>query len=138
MQAALGCDPIRAFPTDAGADLSVQITTILPKGVRVLVPTGVKVSIPEGYVGLLVPRSSISKTHITMANSVGVIDSTYRGMIMAALVYDGPKEEFVLDAGVKIVQLLIMPVALPHYVEVVHLAETVRGESGFGSTGNTV
>jgi dUTP pyrophosphatase len=128
--------PVRAHSSDAGADLLATVRTWLPKGERTLVPTGVAVSIPVGYVGLLIPRSSLSKKEIIMSNSVGVIDSDYRGEIMAALTYIGNDSDgIMLNAGERIVQLLIMPIILPKFIEVNNLDETARGEGGFGSTG---
>jgi dUTP pyrophosphatase len=128
--------PIRAHESDAGADLKVRITTHLPKLTRVLVPTGVHVEIPYGYVGFLVPRSSLSKNDIIMANSIGVIDADYRGELMVPLVYIGTNEfGTTVEENVRIAQLLVMPVALPKFIRVNELSDTVRGEGGFGSTG---
>jgi dUTP pyrophosphatase len=79
--------PKRMHPTDAGLDLKAKLDYVLRAHQRVLVGTGVHVRIPEGYVGFLFPRSSLSKKGITMTNSVGVIDSDYRGEIMASLCY---------------------------------------------------
>lgn len=130
-----GCTLKRANPTDAGADLVAKSLTMLEHSVRTLVPTGVKVAIPEGYVGLLIPRSSLSKYHITMTNSVGVIDSDYRGEIMASLMYRGPEDYFYIAAGDRIVQLVIVPIVLAQFKEVTELNTTSRGVGGFGSTG---
>lgn len=130
-----GCYPHRSNPTDAGADLVAKSLIMLEHSVRTLVPTGVKVAIPEGYVGLLIPRSSLSKQYITMTNSVGVIDSDYRGEIMASLMYKGPQDYFYLAAGDRIVQLVIVPIILAQFKEVTELNTTSRGVGGFGSTG---
>jgi dUTP pyrophosphatase len=128
--------PKRAHPSDAGADLCAKQTNWLAPFKRTLVPTGVKVSIPLGYVGLLVPRSSLSKCEIILSNSVGVIDSDYRGEILVALTYIGSNECGVTVAiGDRIAQLLIVPIMLPEFIEVAELNETVRGSNGFGSTG---
>lgn len=131
--------PVRAFASDAGLDLSSKEAVFLKPNERTLVKTGVKVRIPEGYVGLLVPRSSLSKDEIILTNSVGIIDSTYRGEILASLKYVGTEEGKVITAGQRIVQLLIVPIALPT-VEVVDEDDetwnaTDRGIGGFGSTG---
>lgn len=136
------CMPVRANPTDAGLDLRTKITTTLELGVRTLVPTGVSVKIPRGYVGLLFPRSSLSKQGITMTNSVGVIDSDYRGEILASLQFNGlPKnqDKLELPAGERIVQLVVVPI-LPVVPDVMDWSDdlwfdTERGAGGFGSTG---
>jgi dUTP pyrophosphatase len=129
------CLPNRAHPTDAGADLVAAEITFMDKGVRTLVKTGVFIEIPMGYVGLLFPRSSLSKLDITMTNSVGVIDSDYRGEIMASLMYNGNQPNYFIQQYSKIVQLVIVPIALPEFVIVKELQDTVRGTGGFGSTG---
>lgn len=128
--------PNRAFPSDAGADLVAKDTVWLQPFKRTLVPTGVHVEIPIGYVGLLFPRSSLSKQNIVMTNSVGVIDADYRGEIMASLMYIGNNEsgEHVLQRE-RIVQLVMVPIILPRFVTVDELSETERGKGGFGSTG---
>ena len=132
--------PNRAFPTDAGLDLRSKVEVILCKGERTLVGTGVQVRIPEGYVGLLLPRSSLSKKYILMTNSCGVIDSQYRGEIMASLLYHGETDWCIINKDERIVQLLIVPIALPS-LEVVSETDalwndTSRGTGGFGSTGS--
>ena len=136
------CMPVRANPTDAGLDLRAKRTYDLPINKRVLVGTGVQVKIPIGYVGLLYPRSSLSKYGITMTNSVGVIDSDYRGEIMASLMFHGIEGNCIsyeIPAGERIVQLVVTPIVLPE-LEVVDWTEnywndTKRGIAGFGSTG---
>lgn len=132
--------PTRANPTDAGLDLRCKEDTVLPSGERVLVKTGVSVRIPAYHVGLLFPRSSLSKYGITMTNSVGVIDSDYRGEVMASLMYHG--EDYIkIKKGERIVQLVIVPVLLPKPYQVNCTDEewlnTTRGAGGFGSTGKT-
>lgn len=131
--------PVRANPTDAGLDLKSRITTSLSCTERTLVPTGVYVKIPVGYVGLLIPRSSLSKNGVMLANSVGVIDSDYRGEIMAALISHNDDEPMI-NEGDRIVQLLIVPIALPAPIVAHATVEdwaktTSRGAGGFGSTG---
>lgn len=96
--------------------------------------TGIAVEIPEGFVGLLFPRSSVSKYGLVLANCVGVIDQNYRGEIKARFKKVGNGPEY--QVGDKVAQLLIMPVAEPEWVEVYSLSDTNRGSGGFGSTGN--
>lgn len=127
--------PYRAYRTDAGADLKASEDTLLTRGERVLVKTGVRVAIPEGFVGLLFPRSSLSKRGIVMTNSVGVIDSDYRGEIMASLMYTGELSHIYIDSNDRIVQLVLVPIVVPHFTVVKDLDDTVRGTGGFGSTG---
>lgn len=132
-------EPVRAFPSDAGLDLRSKTNVVLAKGNRVLVDTGVEVAIPEGYVGLLVPRSSLSKKYIVMLNSIGIIDSSYRGPLMACLSYIGPGDWVGIDKGERIVQLVIVPIATPNvlvrYLDDESWNDTARGVGGFGSTG---
>lgn len=133
--------PVRANPTDAGLDLKSAYDVTLTKGVRTLVGTGVHVKIPVNHVGLLVARSSLFKKNIILTNSVGVIDSDYRGEILASLMYLGNNETLnndwvALNRGERIVQLLVLPIALPTPVYGEQdWFDTERGVGGFGSTG---
>lgn len=99
--------------------------------------TGLAMEIPEGHVGLLFPRSSISKTALTLRNSVGVIDSGYRGEVM--LKFDR-EDRLVTDdclyhVGDRVGQIMIMPYPQVQFEEAVELSDTDRGTGGFGSTG---
>lgn len=98
------------------------------------VPLGVAVEIPEGYVMLLIPRSSTWKTPLRMPNSVGVIDSDYRGEV-CALLRNTSDYGFYAGAGERLVQGVIVPVPSVQIKEVDELSETSRGVGGFGSTG---
>ena len=93
---------------------------------------GVAVQIPEGYCGLLVSRSSLQRKGFQQANNVGIIDSDYRGELMAP--YTGPVNSSI-EAGERIAQLVIVPYFKGTPVEVECLNETERGDGGFGSTG---
>ena len=128
--------PTRAHPTDAGLDLAACETTHIAPGVVTLVPTGIAVAIPEGHVGLLAARSSLAvKKAMTLANGVGVIDSDYRGEIKIPIIpLDGCHN--LIQAGQKIAQLIILPIALPTVEVVSVLPESARGLGGFGSTGH--
>ncbi len=99
--------------------------------------TGLAIAIPEGYVGLIFPRSSISKKDLLLANSVGVIDSEYRGEIKCRFKITGTYivEESFYKAGDKIAQLIIVPFPTIELEESDELSETERGEGGFGHTG---
>lgn len=99
------------------------------------VPTGLAMAIPEGYVGLIFARSGLATKHgLTPANCVGVIDSDYRGEIVVALVNLGA-EDYVIQPGERVAQLVIVPCAQPRLVETDALPQTDRGAGGFGSTG---
>ena len=128
--------PTRAHPTDAGLDLAASETTHIAPGVVTLVPTGVAVAIPEGHVGLLAARSSLAvKKSMTLANGVGIIDSDYRGEIKIPIIpLDGCHN--LIQAGQKIAQLIILPIATPTVEVVSVLPESARGLGGFGSTGH--
>ncbi len=123
-------------PGDAGADLVA--TSKQWRGDKQLVyGTGLAVEIPEGMVGLVFPRSSVRDKNLSMANSVGVIDSGYRGEIMVTFNVTAEDLDFVSKyaVGDRIAQLVIVPVPLIQYIEVDELSETSRGEGGHGSTG---
>lgn len=98
--------------------------------------TALAIEIPDGYVGLLFPRSSISKYHLVMANSVGVIDSGYRGEICIRFKKTIDNlHEIIYNVGDKVAQLVIMPYPKVILNEVKELKETERGTGGFGSSG---
>lgn len=122
----------------AGADLyalSDGEVTIKPNE-TVLVHTGIAVEIPENLVGLVYARSGLaSKKGLAPANKVGVIDSDYRGEIMVAL-YNHSQEDRIVACGERIAQLVITPYLKAEYEECDELSDTVRGNGGFGSTGN--
>ena len=118
---------------DAGMDLTALTEKWNDTNTMVTYDTGLSIEIPEGFVGLLFPRSSISKTILSLSNSVGVIDSGYRGPIMFKFRY--PEEGMVYDVGDRIGQIIIMPYPTIEFEEVEELSSTERGEGGFGSTG---
>jgi dUTP pyrophosphatase len=100
--------------------------------------TDIAVEIPEGFVGLVFPRSSIRKTHLFLSNSVGVIDSGYRGEIQATFKKIQGVSNNALDnykAGDRICQIMIIPHPVVEFEEVEELSNTERGTGGFGSTG---
>ena len=102
---------------------------------RATVGTGLAVEIPQGCVGLVFPRSGLASKHgITLSNSVGVIDSGYRGEIGATLLNQSD-ETTTLDAGTRVCQLIVMPFVPCELVPCEELTETERGAAGFGSTG---
>lgn len=129
--------PVRIHPTDAGADLRANLTEplTLQPGESAFIDTGIAVAIPDGYFGMLVIRSGLACKHgITLANSVGIIDSTYRGPIKAKLVNLGYLP-YTIEPTERIAQLIIVPCVLAGFTPVETLEATERGEGGFGSTG---
>lgn len=127
--------PKYAKPGDAGLDLTATSEEWNEGNTMVTYGTGLAVEIPEGYVGLVFPRSSVSKTTLNLTNSVGVIDSGYRGEIMFKFRY--LEEGMIYDVGDRIGQLIIMPYPQIEFEEVEDLSSTERGEGGFGSTGKS-
>jgi dUTP pyrophosphatase len=128
--------PTRAHPGDAGLDLySIEEAHIGP-GERWSLGTGIAVEIPEGHAGLVLPRSGLAREHgITLVNSPGLIDAGYRGEIRVLLLNTDPAETVRIEAGARIAQLVVTPVALAEPVEVAELSDSARGDGGFGSTG---
>lgn len=126
--------PTRAHIGDGGLDLRASQDFLLMPLESALISTGVKVAIPLGLVGLLFSRSGMAKRSITLANSVGVIDHSYRGEIKAYLVNNGT-DPFQIIYGDRIAQLVLVPCALPEVELVEAVSTTERGENGFGSTG---
>lgn len=120
---------------DAGVDLSSVVDVTINAGMRALVLTGIAVAIPPGYGGFVQPRSGLAARHgITLTNSPGLIDSNYRGEIQV-IVQNTGAEPFVINAGDRIAQLVIMPVEHAEFELVDELPESGRGSGGFGSSG---
>ena len=130
--------PQRATGGSAGLDLCACIDApiTLNGGETALIPTGVAIALPSAEYGAFVfPRSGIAIKHgIGLLNSVGVIDSDYRGEIMVGVI-NQVKESYTIEPGERIAQMVIMPVSTMPVVEVDELDETSRGAGGFGSTG---
>lgn len=130
--------PQRATGGSAGLDLCACIDAplTLDSGETALIPTGVAIALPTAEYGAFVfPRSGIAIKHgIGLLNSVGVIDSDYRGEIMVGVI-NQVKESYTIEPGERIAQMVIMPVSTMPVVEVDELDETARGAGGFGSTG---
>ena len=128
--------PTRAHAGDAGLDLYACEAAHIGPGERWSVGTGIAVEIPEGHAGLVLPRSGLAREHgIALVNSPGLIDSGYRGELRILLLNTDPAETFRVNAGDRIAQLLITPIAQPAPVEAGELAESGRGDGGFGSSG---
>lgn len=133
--------PSYAKPGDAGLDL-----TAISRGYEesedgskiIVYGTGLAFEIPDGYVGLIFPRSSISKTSLSLSNAVPVIDSSFRGEVKLKFRVDANAKlnlKNVYKVGDRIGQLMIIPYPTIEFEEVYSLSETERGSGGFGSTG---
>jgi dUTP pyrophosphatase len=128
--------PTRAHDGDAGLDLYACEAAHIGPGERWSVGTGVAVEIPDGHAGMVLPRSGLAKKHgITLVNAPGLIDSGYRGELRVLLLNTDPADIFRVQPGDRIAQLVISPIVLAEPVEKAALAESVRGDGGFGSSG---
>jgi dUTP pyrophosphatase len=128
--------PTRGHPGDAGLDLYSVEDGHLGPGERWGIGTGIAVEIPAGHAGLVLPRSGLAREHgITLVNSPGLIDAGYRGEVRVLLLNTDPAETVRIEAGARIAQLVVTPIALAEPVEATALSESSRGEGGFGSTG---
>ena len=126
--------PTYAKEGDAAVDLYAS-EVIKDKYGNYVYLTGVALEIPSGFVGLLYPRSSVSKTSMALANSVGVVDSGYRGEIMLKYRQTGDANP-TYKVGDRVGQLMILSYPQIELIEADELSTTERGEGGFGSTGS--
>lgn len=120
----------------AGLDLfnNEKEIRILEEGKSIVISTGFYVEIPEGYVGLVFARSSLGfKFDCTLANSVGVIDSDYRGEVKVKIHNHSDKPK-IIEPNERIAQIVVVP-CFNQFTQVDELSETDRGNNGFGSTG---
>ena len=128
-----GSIPKYAHTGDAGADLTASQKMLIPPRDRLLVTTGIHLEIPEGHVGLIWPRSGLAvKKGIDCG--AGVIDSHYRGEVKV-LLFNHSDNEFHIEPGDRIAQILIQKVERVQFIPVNELSETARNKGGFGSTG---
>lgn len=141
--------PLRSKEGDAGYDMTA--VDIELKDNILTVHTGIAIEIPRGYAGFLFPRSSICKTDLSLTNSVGVIDSNYRGEIMCKFrindtvieqnndnlyIINSRNKPRLYSVGDRCCQLIILPVPDITFEEQSELSSSERGTGGFGSTGN--
>jgi dUTP pyrophosphatase len=127
--------PVRAYPGDAGFDLTTCERVELAPGERAVVATGLALAIPDGYAGFVQPRSGLAaRQGIAVVNSPGLIDSGYRGEIRVVLLNTDPHETFIAEAGERIAQLVVLAVPEVEAVEVDELEPSERGVRGFGSS----
>jgi dUTP pyrophosphatase len=127
--------PERAYAGDAGLDLAACERIELGPGERALVGTGLAVAIPEGYAGFVQPRSGLAARHgLSVVNSPGLVDSGYRGELRVVLLNTDASQPFVVEPGMRIAQLVVLPVPEVELVEVDELPGSERGVRGFGSS----
>lgn len=129
--------PSRANPGDAGLDLyAAEPVTVAAGGGRESVGTGLAVEVPAGHAGLVLPRSGLAaKRGVTLTNAPGLIDSGFRGELRVLLLNTDPAEDFAVEPGDRIAQLLLTPFAEAVPAESGGLAPSARGKGGFGSSG---
>lgn len=125
--------PSFAHPGDAGLDLCTPEKVVIKKGEKVKIPTGLAIEMPDGYVGLVWDKGSIG-SNAGLKSLGGVMDSGYRGEYIITLVNLG-QEDYTIEKGHKVAQLLIQKVERPEIIEVEELSDTTRGHGAFGSTG---
>ena len=129
--------PQYATPQSAGMDLRANLTKsiVLKPLQRCLVPTGLYIALPEGYEAQVRPRSGLAlKKGITVLNAPGTIDADYRGEVGVLLV-NLSQEDFVINDGERVAQMIIARHETADFIEVAELDETERGAGGYGHTG---
>ena len=125
--------PEKAHRADAGYDLRTPERVVLRRHDRICIDTGVHMQIPDGWYGQLFSKSGLNAKH-DIVSLGGTIDSSYTGSIVVKL-YNLGEEDYVFEAGDKIVQIVLMPCGNFYMTQVDELEETERGDNGFGSTG---
>jgi dUTP pyrophosphatase len=134
-------NPLPKYQTEKSAGLDLyawtdEPITIIP-GDSTLIKTGLHIALPDGYEAQIRPRSGLAfKKQISIVNSPGTIDSDYRGDIGVILINHG-KEDFVVNNGDRIAQMIINQVVQANFEETKELDDTERGHGGFGHTGNS-
>ena len=127
--------PSRAYEGDAGLDLAACERVELGPGERAAVRTGLAVAIPEGHAGFVQPRSGLASRHgISVVNSPGLVDSGYRGELLVILLNTDLEHAFAVEPGMRIAQLVVLPVPHVELVEVDALPASERGVRGHGSS----
>jgi dUTP pyrophosphatase len=127
--------PVQAYAGDAGLDLAACDRVAIGPGERALVGTGLAVAIPDGYAGFVQPRSGLAAEHgVTVLNTPGLIDSGYRGEVRVILHNSDRATPFVVEPGMRIAQLVVVPLAEVEPIEVEELPASERGVRGFGSS----
>ena len=128
--------PTRAYAGDAGLDLAACEGVAIGPGERAVVGTGLAVAVPPGQAAFVQPRSGLAAKHgISIVNTPGLVDSGYRGELLVNLVNHDAADTFVVEPGMRIAQLVVLPVPPVEPFEVDELPASERGEGGFGSSG---
>jgi len=129
--------PVRQTPQSAGVDLHANVTApiSIARGERVLVSAGIKIALPTGYEAQVRSRSGLALRYgIAVLNSPGTVDADYRGEVKVLLINHGV-EDFTVNRGDRIAQLVIAKVEVVEFIEADALPESERGAGGYGSTG---
>ena len=127
--------PARAYEGDAGFDLVACDRATLGPGQRAVVGTGLAVAIPAGFAGFVQPRSGLAADNgISIVNTPGLVDSGYRGELRVILLNTDRERSFEVEPGMRIAQLVVVPVPSVSVTEVPELPRSERGERGFGSS----
>lgn len=126
--------PTQADTGAAGYDIYALENVHLLPNKPTKIRTGLSLEIPEGYFGAVYVRSGISLKQVTLANAVGVIDSSYRGELCVLAIYYG-NERFLVEKGMRVAQLVVQPYVSVEFQQVDELGVTERGTGGFGSSG---
>ena len=128
--------PAYAKQGDAGVDLRSSEDHLIEPGCRTLIKTGIALAIPAGYAGYVQPRSGLAlKQGMTIVNTPGLIDSGYRGEICIIALNTDREQSIEIKRGDRVAQLVIQKIPQVVFTEVEELDESIRGESGFGSSG---
>jgi dUTP pyrophosphatase len=128
--------PRRAYEHDAAYDLCAAEEAVLEPLARAVIGTGIALGLPPGLAALTLPRSGLAARHgISIVNAPGLIDPGYRGEVRIILLNTDRTEPFAVRVGDRIAQLLFLALTEVGLLEAVELAETHRGEQGFGSSG---
>ena len=129
--------PTQGSAQAAGWDLYALEEVVVKRNISSMIRTGLAIAIPEGWEGQIRCRSSLGKKGLIMPNGIGTIDSDYRGELMVLATWIGEGEEFIVQKGERVAQLLFSPVPLVKFVERDYnqLSSTSRGSGGFGSSG---
>lgn len=129
--------PRYAHDGDAGCDLvAAESVTLAARGGRAVVGTGICIEVPPGHGGFVLPRSGLAVKHgVTCINTPGLIDPGYRGEVRVALVNLDPHDDYTVEVGDRIAQLVVLPVDSLTFARTDELSETARAGGGFGSSG---
>jgi len=130
------CEPTRKHDTDAGVDLRSTVKVRLLPYSEAKIPLGIKTEIPEGYFALVVPRSGLGSLGLVMKNTVGIIDSSYRGEWIAKVKNVSQDSSIEINIGDRICQTVLIPFSISTWIKTDSVDTTKRGEGGFGHTGN--